>query len=386
MSTQETPSKEASGQATQIAATGDNQQTTTPTTNPDANNPTEFAEGAESAETAAPVFSRYKNDDEEADAMSGVSFQAFKDRTARVTPDASKKEEAKPVPQSPVAPVATKPKTRVFENLEADEVELFERMSNKAYEKLYPLYLEHKKLKPNHEVAVRELQAAKEQLEQVKGKVPPSLFNHPKGYMLSQKYESLNNDASVAQYIKQHWETQLAKHRKGEKWTNLDIENGKIKLTPDQEPTTESEIAVLQNTQFALQQLTGIQHQLETHVTEFSSSFKRDADFIREAEAKFFPGFEKPDHPTARIQKEILTSLPLSYQEHPLASMLAKTTAHLVLVQQEREAAKKEAEAARGVRRDAQNPTASQFQGGGGKPAPMNGVTFSAFRDRGNRA
>src|SRR5262249_23931092 len=88
-------------------------------------------------------------------------------------------------PESEEAAAVVRP-SRSFDGLDEAETEDFRRMSNSAYDRLYPIYKEHKTLKPAHEKLLKEH-------SELQGR---TFYDEPHAYMLSQDYVQAVNTSN----------------------------------------------------------------------------------------------------------------------------------------------------------------------------------------------
>jgi len=126
------------------------------------------------------------------------------------------------------------------------------------------------------------------------------------------------------------------------------------------------------------QQLMEQNRKLADITKNFAEKHKTDLELLKQGEAQYFPDFDKPEHPTAAIQKEVLKALPPSFRSSPLASVLAKTAAANAMLRAEIESLKKSVPAANNKPVKKQ-PTKSQASGSGAESKST--VKFSDFQD-----
>lgn len=221
---------------------------------------------------------------------------------------------------------------RDYADLPENVIPIFKKMSNESFNALKPVYLAHGKLQ--EEVKKKETEIA--ELKKGKVSLPESYFEHPQGYLLDPEYTQAEVNTNLSQQILNHWNQQLILIRQGKPWQDLgeDQKGNIIALSPKQ-PTENDEIAVMNYINFAHQQLVKNQSKMETAAERFKSRHTEDIKLLKEAETTYFPDFDKPEHPTSGIQKQVIEALPASMRKHPLASVLAKTAAANALLRAE---------------------------------------------------
>lgn len=205
---------------------------------------------------------------------------------------------------------------RDFSDIAEEDKPLFQNMSNDAFNKLKPIYLEHKTLKGE----VESLKTAKPK---------DIIYGHPKAYILTPEYEKHTRNAELSDRVLKHWQLQLAKIRRGEAWKDLDLnEKGQFLISEDKEATAESEAEVLQYLHDAQEQAFKFKKNLSTFVESYGNDYNEDLKIIQAAEEKYFPGYKDEKHPTNAVQKAVIAALPISFRSSPLASLLAMTAAN----------------------------------------------------------
>lgn len=272
---------------------------------------------------------------------------------------------------------------RKFDGVEDSDIPLFRQMSNAAYEKMYPLYLSHKE--SEKKLAEKDAELTKVRSTSVSD-LPPSYYSHPNAYVLNPKYQKAAYDASMADKIVDHWTEQLVNIRNGKPWVDLDIgkEGNFIYSQPQQSNENgSSEVAVMRNLQFATNQQFKLTSEVSKFVNEHQTRHSRDVDFIRQAINTYFPGYDKSDHPTANMQKELIKALPESMQDSPVATLFACSAAANLLQAEEIKKLKVESEKNKSIKADASAapPAISQLKAGAGsRNGPI--ISLEAFKMR----
>ena len=271
-------------------------------------------------------------------------------------------------------PGKTKTKTapRVLDDIPEEDRPIFKNMSIESFNKLKPLYLEHKQLK-----------AENEQLKQNKGKESASIFGHPEAFTLTKEYKTSSGDYNLAERIKSHWATQAAKVSRGEKWQDLDMDpkTGKLILSEPKESNAEAEVFIGDQLQFAREQSYEAGKKLKNYIDSYDSTYKADLAIVTGAVEKYFPGYTAKDHPTQAIQKAVLDALPASFRDNPVSTLLAMTAANNAILMGRLKKATDELNKLKGIKTDADaaQPRKGEFVAG---KAGNGGVKFSDFQNR----
>jgi hypothetical protein len=276
-------------------------------------------------------------------------------------------------------------KDRDFSGIDEEDKPLFRDMSKTSFDKLKQIYVQNK-------ANVNKIAELEAKVTQTPESFKDTLA-HPEAYRLDDSYKKLESAITMADSVEQHYIDQLEKISKGEQWNDLGVDGkGNPFIQPQgREPNVRSEqyvrglLTQVQNEKY------GIQKQMSEISQNYSKNYQNDVSVIRAAEEKYFPGYDKPDHPTRKTQEGFLQMLPPSQRKHPLASVLAKTVANNGLFQQQLQAAQakiKELEtklaAASPAQRGQKQPTASNISSGN-KPQgnnPFEAIDFSDFQKR----
>jgi hypothetical protein len=264
------------------------------------------------------------------------------------------------------------PATRDLSDLDPEVVPLFKQMSNEAFAKIKPIYIEYKKT----QTLLAEKDRKIEELQKIgnNAQLPASYYEHPKAYTLSPEYQTKVQQAELASSVLDHWHTQLSKIRKGEDWQGLTRNSaGEVVMTPPQPATDADELSVQRFITQAQNQLLKFEQNVDNHVHEFTARHQGDIQILRDAEAKFFPGYDDPKHPSASIQKNVIEALPASMRDHPVSRTLAKVTANNTFLQAQNRDLQKKLEIAEGKLKDRNNgqPTKSEFVSGAVQSSQM---------------
>jgi len=96
-------------------------------------------------------------------------------------------------------------KARDYTGLDEEEKAIFEKMANNSYQKLYPIYLAHKKNEPPADIKEK-LTTYERQLAEAEDR---RWHDHPEAYRLSDEYREADEFHNTAQAISAHWQKQL---------------------------------------------------------------------------------------------------------------------------------------------------------------------------------
>lgn len=232
-----------------------------------------------------------------------------------------------------VEDIAPLPPERDLSDLPEESKQLFRKMDNIAFKTLKPIFLEHKLLKEQLAKKDAELKKALDG----KPTLPDSYYTHPKAYTLTDDYGKLSAITDGAGQIVEHWRAQLLSIKKNQKWQNLtfDSTKGEFVLSEPMEPSPEAEAHVLTNLDESRHQLSEKKHELEDFKKAFTGRYETEHASIKALASKYFSGYEKPEHPSAPIQKVIRENLPNIAQNTPLTDLFVFTGAANIMIQQE---------------------------------------------------
>ena len=246
------------------------------------------------------------------------------------TPEESIPEESTPAEDTKAAPVEQVEQERRrlgrnFDGLDESEKPYFVKMSNEAYNYLYPKYLEHKKVQQKlEELDIRE-KAIKE------NELPPHYYQHPEAYKLDKRYENLVRTQQTGQQIAGHWQQQLQNIKSGKPFQNLEFnsQTGSYQLTQPVEVTPENqgtlEAAVIQQ----LIQTNTVNGELKGELNalqqKFQSEHKNIDSFISDVNAKYFPMYQDEKAPVQPHIKALALMFPKPLQNDPLMPTLARS-------------------------------------------------------------
>lgn len=267
---------------------------------------------------------------------------------------------------------------RDYSGLSAEETELFKKMGNKTFAHVKPIILEHKALKEQNTKIAKELADLKV------GKVtyPDSIYEHEHAYVLTPEFARINDNKVTAEAVLSHWQKQAALIRKGKDWQDIiEDDKGNMRLADPKTATEDDEVAVNNHIAFAQRQLSKAEKVHDEFIGGFKARHETDIKAIREAEAQYFPDYDKPDHITAAVQKETLDALPPSLRKTPLTGLVCKLVGAVRLWQYKyNQAVKTKDKTAKIAEIEKKNgPKADETLGGGTKATPKT-VSFSDFQ------
>lgn len=206
---------------------------------------------------------------------------------------------------------------RVLDGLNSKEARAFKRMSNEAYNLLYPEYLRMKKESGEkdqkiNELAAKALAANKE------------FYAHEHGYRLSPEYAEKIGMIQGLSTEADHWRDQLMKVEAGEEWEDLGRDkDGNYFITARYPATPQNKIILqerLMNTNrikdSTLEQLQGLK-------TGHKQRYDKAVEGIEQKRVEVFPESKDENHPGWKVAKEVInTFIPEEFRNHPLAKSL----------------------------------------------------------------
>lgn len=195
---------------------------------------------------------------------------------------------------------------------------------------------------------------------------------HPEGYLLDPQFKQLSHAANLSNSVVNHWIEQLEKAERGEEWQNLSADDkGNIRVSNTaMEPSEQAKSFIRKELREAEMYALDFNKQVRDQQANYKTKYEGDLQMIKSAEEKYFPDYDKPDHPTSAIQKAVIEKLPPSFRNLPTTSLLAKTVANNSIFKQKLEDATKEnvtlkaeiAQLKASRPSNPQQPTKSKFQ------------------------
>ncbi len=220
--------------------------------------------------------------------------------------------------------VATEIRTskKDFTGIPEEDKPFFDKMGLRSFDKLKPIYLEHKILKPE----VEKLKARLTQLES--GALPESYHEHPRAYTLTPEFERAAETYTKAADIVEHWRSQLAAVRAGEEtYQEIHVDqSGNLVLSKPviADKTTEAELMRYLNA--TEQQLSQVRSKVESignaHITKTKEAATHLSNFENTAFSPFAGEQGKKLEPM--LIDTIKNVLHPVYHNNPLARGYAK--------------------------------------------------------------
>lgn len=237
--------------------------------------------------------------------------------TVETKPDTNK-----PVIQQPDE-LEDKTNRRDYTGIEESAIPLFKKMSNKSFDALKPVYLEHKQLKES--LPAKEAEIAK--LKQ--GALPENYYEHDRAYTLTPEFEQIANNTIKAGMIVNHWEQQLAKIKSGdETYQEIHINSQDGNLYPGKpvKATKESEAEVEQYLAKTKEQHLKFQMGLKSLGESHKAKHQESVGAIQSFESTAFKNLEGDNAKIVDpIIKDIIEKvLPPAFHNSPLARPFAK--------------------------------------------------------------
>lgn len=225
----------------------------------------------------------------------------------------------------PVVPVLPQKQVeqRDYSGLDETDVPLFKNMSNDAFRKLKPVYLEHKKLAD--EIKARDAKIA--ELEKGVTKIPDSYYEHPQSFVLTPEFVEATNTYTNAQQLNNHWQQQLASIRKGAAtFKNIELVDNKWQLV-ERDADAEAEVHIIAQLTESRQALIGAQQNLRNLSSTHQNRVKESTSWVMQKEGEYFPVFDKPEFKEKYepVIQDTIKKLPAPFQRSPLARLLAKS-------------------------------------------------------------
>jgi len=213
---------------------------------------------------------------------------------------------------SPPAPEEKRP-SRDMEGLPEEDVHLFRAMSNDAFAKLKPAYIDYLGLKKSAETKQKDLDAARD----LRWYEDPNAWQlHPEVRQHQQVLENLSFEHNF-------WKDQLAEVRAGKPYKELLVDDkGNYSTSEPIEASPRAEAEIISK----LNQSQLYQQNVEGKIRGLQGDFKSKHDgllsILQRVDSMLFPGvdWKKLDAP----YKEALEKFPSLFQARPEIQMLAK--------------------------------------------------------------
>lgn len=195
--------------------------------------------------------------------------------------------------------------SRTLDGLDEEEKDLFNNMSRKAYDKLYPWYL---KAKP-YISELDQIPALKEKLATLEAaaKTPKeaSYFDHEDSYLLSQSYRDGLVERNRLTNLASFWEDQLVAIEEGKPFVGLQqTADGGLQQTAPIDPSPRAKAQVLSILQEVRTAQAQQQAKLEAIKAESKQSYSRYKDGLTNAHKTIFGKYEAVLKPAAEKELE----------------------------------------------------------------------------------
>lgn len=223
------------------------------------------------------------------------------------------------------------PKARDYSDLPPEAQDMFRNMSNKAYETLKPIYLQHKQGMEVLKAKDLEIAALKTAAPQSIS-LPQSYLEHADAYTLTPDFQKAESQAQQLTTEYQHWATQLERIKRGEKWRAL-VTNakGEVVQTEEQPFSPRAEEIVRQQMMSAHQLYNQNEQFIGSMAATHKAKVQQGQQMLKEIDETYFPFYKDwQNSPDKGIIEQSMKGLPEVYQQHPMALLLGKAYAALV--------------------------------------------------------
>lgn len=240
------------------------------------------------------------------------AFDAIKNSNILPLP---KKEEVKPDSKPEV-------KVRDLADIAPEHQPLFKQMSNEAFEKLKPIYLENKKTKEELAKRAQEVEALKA------NRLPDNYYEHPESVVLLPEYKETSRALSIAKSASDHWTRQFQAIEEGaEEIDELDMDEqgrlfvpGKTKVTPLLRAEIIKRMGGAENV------VREMQGRVENLVTGHKAKHSEAVGWLKNYETSLFPLFDKPEGEKFKpVIQDTINRFPTAFRSNPLLPFLAKS-------------------------------------------------------------
>jgi len=246
-----------------------------------------------------------------------------------------------------VEPAAAKvdpatPQGRDYSEIEEGDQKLFRDMSKQSFERLKPIYLEHKRLAAEKtQLAAEKTQLTQKIVDLEKGKrpLPESYLEHPEAYTLTEEWSNGTSQLQSANLEKRHYQQQLINIREGKKWQELHVnEKGQYFLGKEQDATPTADVHVSNQLQLAGQIVNETSADLNRIRGSFSQRHSAVVQGVRKVEDEYFPQYKElkegdPHKPA--IDAVVNAFHAKGFKNNPLVGLLAKSYAHVKALENE---------------------------------------------------
>ena len=236
-----------------------------------------------------------------------------------------------PVPPKAQSQANKSATPRDLADIPEEDQPLFKSMSNDAFNKLKPIYKEYGTLKSAQEANAKKLQeqeALIAQLKQGLQPVPDNYYEHENAFVLTPEFSNASADVSLAESVRNHWQSQLEKVMSGEKTYNTLVRDaqGTIRLSQPLPVDTATESTLRNNLAFAFEQVGQRKATLDNVAQQFRAKSKEASTWLGQWEKGTFPIFDKANGKELVDQaKDLVSKFPSAYRSNPLVQALAKS-------------------------------------------------------------
>lgn len=215
------------------------------------------------------------------------------------------------------------PEQRDYSDIPEEDKAIFKNMSNEAFAKIKPMYLEQKK--KDEELAAKNAEV----VELKKGKIPDSYFEHPNAVVLTPEFEQASASVNYAAAIEKHWEEQFDKVKAGEatyQTIHINDKTGELFVSEPIQVDKTTETKLLKYVTWAQNQTANTQARLNGVIQGHKQKHSESVNWVKDYEKKAFSVFDKEDSKELRaIVEDTVKNFPAAHRNNPLVGMLAKS-------------------------------------------------------------
>lgn len=298
-----------------------------------------------------------------------------------------KKVEEKKVEETPVV-AKEPPKDDIDLSDFGDQQKLWlRRMPADARKYFADVIREDKISKENITVLNKKLQEA------MSGKVslPDSYLEHPNAYLLSDEYKGLEQKATLAKQVYDHYLAQKVRINAGEDWHDLEDEydpktgqlTGRVVIKPAQQTSPEDRIKIDEYLAHSRYQVQNFQTQLGNFQGQFKEKHNNFVGNIRSLEQKYYPQFEDQNYDGNKILKQAEDELPKVgiTKQNPVFGLLSRSIALNYIYRNYIVETDKKQKTVAAVKQDAikAGPNTSSLTGGSGNVPAKKKISIDDF-------
>ncbi len=208
--------------------------------------------------------------------------------------------------------------SRVFDGLNEEESVMFKQMSNTAYAKLYPAYINAKK--QQEEFALKEAAFNTQLTEAQKAR----FYDHENAYVLDPEIQQLSKEVRTIEDLESHFEQQLMNIEQGKPWQNVVTnDKGELQMTQPIQPSVQDKINIMRHLQGLSSQKQFKGAEVSQRINAFKQEFSSVTDKITSLDNKIFGPIAKAIDPQA--DAFIKANFPKAVQNKPEIRALAKS-------------------------------------------------------------